>query len=91
MRLMSFHFKEQARETMSAPTVTVVVPTHARPVQIEACLDGLSRLDPVPGGFEIVIVDDGSPLHRDVDRRLAGPSANTPDRAGARWPGKGSK
>ena len=66
---MSLDFKEQARETMSAPTVTVVVPTHARPVQIEACLDGLSRLDPVPGGFEIVIVDDGSP--RSIETLIA--------------------
>ena len=31
---------------MSAPTVTVVVPTHARPAQIEACLDGIAELDP---------------------------------------------
>ena len=69
MRLMSFDFKEQARETMSTPTVTVVVPTYARPVQIEACLDGLSRLDPVPGGFEIVIVDDGSP--RSIETLIA--------------------
>jgi glycosyltransferase involved in cell wall biosynthesis len=54
---------------MSAPTVTVVVPTHARPAQIEACLDGLSRLDPVPGGFEIAIVDDGSP--RSIETLIA--------------------
>ena len=61
VRLMSFDFKEQARETMSAPTVTVVIPTHARPAQLEACLGGIAKLDPVPGGFEIVIVDDGGP------------------------------
>ena len=46
---------------MSAPTVTVVIPTHARPAQLEACLAGIAKLNPAPGGFEIVVVDDGGP------------------------------
>ena len=46
---------------MSAPTVTVVIPTHARAAQLEACLGGVAKLNSVPGGFEIVVVDDGGP------------------------------
>jgi glycosyltransferase involved in cell wall biosynthesis len=46
---------------MSAPTVTVVIPTHARAAQLEACLGGIAKLNSVPGGFEIVVVDDGGP------------------------------
>ena len=46
---------------MSAPTVTVVIPTHARAAQLEACLGGIAKLNSVPGAFEIVVVDDGGP------------------------------
>ena len=46
---------------MSAPKITVVIPTHARPAQLEACLDGIARLDCAPDGFEVVIADDGGP------------------------------
>jgi GT2 family glycosyltransferase len=35
------------------------VPTFDRPEQLARCLDGLARLEPPPGGFEIVVVDDG--------------------------------
>ena len=38
---------------------SVVVPTYNRPDQLAGCLGALSRLLPPPGGFEIVIVNDG--------------------------------
>jgi len=33
---------------------------HGRPAELVACLQGLSRLDPPDGGFEVIVVDDGS-------------------------------
>lgn len=45
---------------MTEPQVTVVIPTHDRPTQLERCLDALAQQD-CPFAFEVVIVDDGSP------------------------------
>lgn len=44
---------------MSAPAVTVVVPTRGRPEALAGCLESVSRLTAPPGGFEVVVVDDG--------------------------------
>jgi glycosyltransferase involved in cell wall biosynthesis len=41
--------------------VSVVVPTYRRPQRLVACVEALTRLDPPDGGFEVVVVDDGSP------------------------------
>lgn len=46
---------------MSAPAVSVVVPAHDRPDGLDALLAVLARLEAPPGGFEVVVVDDGSP------------------------------
>ncbi|WP_420455804.1 glycosyltransferase family 2 protein [Rubrivirga sp.] len=45
----------------SAPTLSVIVPTYARPERLAACLDALARQEPPAGGLEVVVVDDGSP------------------------------
>lgn len=45
-----------------APAVTVVVPTYARPERLAQCVAALRALRPPPGGAEVVIVDDGSPV-----------------------------
>lgn len=45
---------------------SVVVPTYARPQRLAECLAALSRLDPPPGGYEVVVVDDGSPVPVDA-------------------------
>lgn len=42
------------------PRFTVVVPTRDRPRQLARCLEALRRLEPPEGGWELVIVDDGS-------------------------------
>jgi len=42
-------------------TCSVVVPTCGRPEQLAICLESLSRLETPAGGFEVVVVDDGSP------------------------------
>lgn len=46
---------------MSAPAVSVVVPAHGRPGGLEALLGALAHAEAPPGGFEVVVVDDGSP------------------------------
>jgi GT2 family glycosyltransferase len=46
----------------SAPTCSVVVPTHARPRQLAACLDALARLAYPRDRLEVVVVDDGGPV-----------------------------
>ena len=71
------------------PFFSVVVPTHARPVELALCLEALARLDYPRDAFEAVVVDDdgGVPLdgivavYRDrldvtlVVQSRAGPSA----------------
>ena len=41
---------------------SVVVPTHGRLEGLDSCLAALVRMDSPPGGFEIVVVDDASPV-----------------------------
>ena len=55
---------------------SVVVPTYNRPRQIAACLRFLGTLTPPPGGFEIIVVNDGgrAPPPEAVERaRQGGP------------------
>jgi glycosyltransferase involved in cell wall biosynthesis len=40
---------------------SIVVPVFAPPAQLAGCLEAMSHLLPPPGGFEVVVVDDGSP------------------------------
>jgi glycosyltransferase involved in cell wall biosynthesis len=40
--------------------VSVVVPTHKRPLLLERCIDALRQQDFPPGEFEIIIVSDGA-------------------------------
>jgi GT2 family glycosyltransferase len=44
----------------NGPEVSVVVITHDRPAALEETLRGLRRQTGLPGGYEIVVVDDGS-------------------------------
>lgn len=41
-------------------TFSVVVPTRDRPASLRVCLESLARLTGVPGGHEVIVVDDGS-------------------------------
>lgn len=45
--------------TVSAPAVSVIVPTRDRPEQLSACLRALARVCPPAGGFEVIVADDG--------------------------------
>ena len=42
------------------PAVSVVIPTYNRRAQLAQALDGLAKQDPVDGGFEVIVVSDGS-------------------------------
>jgi choline dehydrogenase-like flavoprotein/GT2 family glycosyltransferase len=44
----------------SGPDWSIVIPTRDRPAMISKCLESIARLDTPPGGFEVVVVDDGS-------------------------------
>ena len=46
---------------MSLAGFSVVIPTYARAQQLNACLEGFSRVRYGRNHFEIIIVDDGSP------------------------------
>ncbi len=72
-----------------APDVTLIVPTYNRPRELASCLESLTRLRAPAGGFEVVVVDDGSdqpleavvaPFEESLELRLlrqdnAGPGA----------------
>jgi cellulose synthase/poly-beta-1,6-N-acetylglucosamine synthase-like glycosyltransferase len=49
------------------PHVSVVVPTHAWPELLAACVAAVGRLRYPDGRLEIVVVDDGSPTPVDRD------------------------
>lgn len=53
---------------------TVIIPSFNRPAQLASALRGLARQAPVPGGFEVVVVDDGSdpPLDEQTLRDASG-------------------
>ncbi len=40
---------------------SIVIPTYSRPERLRNCLESLTRLKSPEGGFEVVVVDDGSP------------------------------
>jgi GT2 family glycosyltransferase len=58
---------------VTQPHFSVIIPTHARPEGLAACLEALSNLDYPRDRFEVIVVDDGSdiPPH-DVVRRFSG-------------------
>jgi glycosyltransferase involved in cell wall biosynthesis len=68
---------------LSGPAWSVIVPTRNRPQRLALCLAALARLSPPPGGYEIIIVNDGgiSPggaageTVRFIEQRHAGPAA----------------
>lgn len=43
------------------PTFSIIIPTFRRPRQLTDCLTAVAALDYAPDGFEVIVVDDGSP------------------------------
>ena len=44
---------------------SIVIPTYDRPREIKGCLESIRRLDYPPERFEVLVVDDGSPIRLD--------------------------
>ena len=44
------------------PFISIIVPTYDRPRQLATCLESLSCLDYPRDRFEVIVVDDGSPM-----------------------------
>lgn len=42
------------------PVWSVLIPAYNRPQRLQACLDALAAVKPPTGGFEVVVMDDGS-------------------------------
>jgi GT2 family glycosyltransferase len=42
------------------PTISVIIPTYNRPVDLKRCLDALTHEDYPRAQFEVIVVDDGS-------------------------------
>ena len=57
---------------MSAPSVSVVVPTRDRPRALQRCLRALAELDHPTGRLEVVVVDDGGGA--DLSEALSAPA-----------------
>jgi len=51
-----------------APIFSIVIPTYSRPKQLAACLQACARLEYPHDRFEIIIVDDGSPVPVEVPK-----------------------
>jgi len=43
------------------PTFSIIIPTYGRPDQLSNCLDTLIEVEPPSHGFEVIVVDDGTP------------------------------
>lgn len=56
------------------PALSVIIPSRNRPEALQRLLDALACQQPVPGGFEVLVVDDGSdpPLDQELMAALAG-------------------
>lgn len=65
---------DEVRQTSDACAVSVIVPTYNRPTRLRTLIDALSRQWPVSGGFEVLIVDDGSEPPIDTAALVAGTS-----------------
>lgn len=48
-----------------SPIFSIIIPTFNRPKQLATCLESLTRLDYPRSCFEVIVVDDGSPMGLD--------------------------
>jgi len=45
-----------------SPLFSIIIPTYQRSAQLKRCIEGITRLDFPRKNFEVIIVDDGSPV-----------------------------
>lgn len=48
-----------AHSSGAYPAWSIIIPTYNRPGEIAGCLNSLTKLTPPPGGFEVLVIDDG--------------------------------
>ena len=60
----------------SPPLFSVVIPTYNRPDALAECLDAVCALDAVDGGYEVIVVDDGTQV--DLSAIVAGHAGSVP-------------
>lgn len=53
------------QETTSPPYITIVIATFARPQQLKKCLQALTQIQYPKGFWDVIVVDDGSPVQLD--------------------------
>lgn len=53
-----------------APIFSIVIPTYNRPKQLAVCLQACARLEYPHDHFELIIVDDGSPVPVEVPKNV---------------------
>jgi len=65
-------------EAVTSPTVSICVPTYARAAPLDRAIECLCQLDPPDGGYEIIVVDDGSPSSEGIPALLEAWAARSP-------------
>jgi hypothetical protein len=60
------------------PRVSVCMPTYNRPGALDRALGRVLDLEPPPGGYEVVVVDDGSPPAAGIPSLLESWAARSP-------------
>ena len=45
-----------------SPLFSIIIPTYRRTAPLRKCLEGITRLDFPRNNFEVIVVDDGSPV-----------------------------
>lgn len=50
------------QQNLSKPLFSLIIPTYSRPKQIADCLQSLTALNYPRDDFEVIVVDDGSPM-----------------------------
>jgi glycosyltransferase involved in cell wall biosynthesis len=48
--------------TKNSVTFSIIIPTYNRPQELTSCLDSLTLLEYENDGFEVIVIDDGSPV-----------------------------
>jgi GT2 family glycosyltransferase len=52
----------QSSTSQKQPLFSIIIPTYARPERLKTCLEAIAQLDYQCDRFEVIIVDDGSPM-----------------------------
>lgn len=57
--ITALHDDEQHNPS-DPPAWSVLIPAYNRPARLQACLEAIAKIEAPAGGFEVIVVDDGS-------------------------------